>query len=218
MRIVAVVHHPDDSPYADEVVGELVEQGITVRRHPALPREELRRADLPRPTFDPESTVLLFVLTTRFPDTAWFDFLEEVAPASGQPLQVSLLFEDSAIPGILQDKAFIDFREKDHRLQANRLLLNVVRTVHTGTSGPDTVEVPHAKARGQVSLFFVRPEHWYCIFCGWDCQQEHNSYRCGQCKKIRPFAGGSATMIECAVCHRYSLGVAAFCEWCGHAH
>jgi hypothetical protein len=64
---------------------------------------------------------------------------------------------------------------------------------------------------------FSRPKNWHCIFCGWTCNDKCNDYICRQCDKIRPFAGGSATMIKCRRCDGFSLGIASYCEWCGEA-
>jgi len=62
---------------------------------------------------------------------------------------------------------------------------------------------------------YSRPENWYCIFCGWHCTEPFNDYICKSCGSLRPFAGGSATMVFCNKCMQFSLGVAQFCEWCG---
>ncbi|HEY0603464.1 MAG TPA: hypothetical protein VGD58_11155 [Herpetosiphonaceae bacterium] len=70
-------------------------------------------------------------------------------------------------------------------------------------SDPDFVEVAR------------RPKHWHCIACGWRCDQSYNDYLCGQCGTIRPFVGGSATMMQCRQCHEWNLALARFCEWCG---
>lgn len=64
---------------------------------------------------------------------------------------------------------------------------------------------------------YARPANWFCVFCGWKCNEKFNDYICKRCGKIRPFAGGSATMIECRLCQGFSLGVASYCEWCGHS-
>lgn len=60
-----------------------------------------------------------------------------------------------------------------------------------------------------------RPKHWHCIACGWRCDQSYNDYLCGQCGAIRPFLGGSATMMQCRHCRQWNLALARFCEWCG---
>lgn len=62
---------------------------------------------------------------------------------------------------------------------------------------------------------YARPKNWYCIFCGWKSNESFNDYICKQCDKIRPFAGGSATMIKCRRCEGFSLALAQYCEWCG---
>lgn len=72
---------------------------------------------------------------------------------------------------------------------------------------------------GQADPDFVavarRPKHWHCIACGWRCDQSYNDYLCGQCGTIRPFVGGSATMMQCGQCREWNLVLARFCEWCG---
>lgn len=60
-----------------------------------------------------------------------------------------------------------------------------------------------------------RPKHWHCIACGWRCDQSYNDYLCRQCGAIRPFVGGSATMMQCSQCREWNLALARFCEWCG---
>ena len=60
-----------------------------------------------------------------------------------------------------------------------------------------------------------RPKHWHCTACGWRCDQSYNDYLCGQCGTIRPFLGGSATMMQCRHCQQWNLALARFCEWCG---
>jgi TIR domain len=62
---------------------------------------------------------------------------------------------------------------------------------------------------------YARPQSWYCIFCGWKCGESYNDYLCKQCARPRPFAGGSATMTQCASCRGWSLALARYCEWCG---
>ena len=60
-----------------------------------------------------------------------------------------------------------------------------------------------------------RPKRWHCIFCGWKCRESFNDYICKQCSQLRPFLGGSATMITCGTCGGFNLAVATCCEWCG---
>lgn len=62
---------------------------------------------------------------------------------------------------------------------------------------------------------YSRPKNWHCIFCGWECNESFNDYICKQCSQLRPFAGGSATMVKCSACEGFSLAVARYCEWCG---
>lgn len=64
---------------------------------------------------------------------------------------------------------------------------------------------------------FERPKRWHCLFCGWRCDDPANDYQCRQCSQLRPYLGGSCTMVQCRVCQGFSLGLARFCEWCGQA-
>jgi hypothetical protein len=64
---------------------------------------------------------------------------------------------------------------------------------------------------------YSRPKQWHCIYCGWRCDEEYNDYLCKQCNALRPFAGGSATMVRCAHCAQMSLALASYCEWCGRS-
>ncbi len=88
-----------------------------------------------------------------------------------------------------------------------------------GALGPDlpSLRPGDSPARaGEVSLY-PRPKRWHCLFCGWCCDDVGNDYLCRRCEALRPFAGGSATMVNCRACGEFSLGVAAYCEWCGSA-
>jgi hypothetical protein len=62
-----------------------------------------------------------------------------------------------------------------------------------------------------------RPKLWHCIVCGWRCDDSWNDYLCGQCRSVRPFMGGSATLMQCGRCAQWNLLLARFCEWCGGA-
>ena len=72
-----------------------------------------------------------------------------------------------------------------------------------------------ARAQGRVEHLYVRPKVWHCIYCGWRCDDPADDYQCRNCEAVRPFTGGSATMVQCLRCAEWSLGVAMFCEWCG---
>lgn len=82
-------------------------------------------------------------------------------------------------------------------------------------SGPLPQRQPLPHDRPEVVSAYPRPKAWHCIYCGWRCDQEFNDYFCGGCGTVRPFAGGSATMIRCGLCGGMSLALARFCEWCG---
>jgi hypothetical protein len=83
---------------------------------------------------------------------------------------------------------------------------------------PDQHKRPAATPADELKFddyLYARPKNWHCIFCGWRCDEDFNDYICKQCGKLRPFAGGSATMIKCKACEGFSLALARFCEWCG---
>lgn len=87
-----------------------------------------------------------------------------------------------------------------------------VRPVSEAAPIADRLEVP---CEGR--LQFERPKRWHCIFCGWQCDDSNNDYQCRQCSQVRPYVGGSCTMVQCRTCQGFSLGLARFCEWCGQA-
>ena len=74
---------------------------------------------------------------------------------------------------------------------------------------------PSADARPATASLYARPQDWFCIFCGWKCDESFNDYICKQCGQLRPFVGGSATVRQCGRCEGLSLAVAQYCEWCG---
>jgi hypothetical protein len=112
-----------------------------------------------------------------------------------------------AIEGILE-KAHAERkqREEKERLQGDRL-----------ETGLRQQTEKRDKERLDKQSSYPRPVNWYCIFCGWKCTETFNDYICKSCEKLRPFAGGSATMIQCKSCKQMNLALASFCEWCGKA-
>jgi TIR domain len=96
-------------------------------------------------------------------------------------------------------------REGKERLQGERLETEL---------RPQIEERDEGRLEKQSS--YPRPMNWYCTFCGWKCTETFNDYICKSCEKLRPFAGGSATMIQCKSCKQMNLALASFCEWCGN--
>lgn len=80
---------------------------------------------------------------------------------------------------------------------------------HLSESDPDSAPPQHESING-----FPRPRRWFCIWCG-DPAKAYTDYVCSSCKQLRPFVGGSATIISCRRCSGWSLALARFCEWCG---
>jgi hypothetical protein len=58
---------------------------------------------------------------------------------------------------------------------------------------------------------------WFCMYCGWRCDQFFNDYKCHACNENRPWIGGSMTMRQCGTCRHLVPAFARFCEWCGTA-
>jgi len=69
--------------------------------------------------------------------------------------------------------------------------------------------------RSSDGFLYTRPKNWFCIFCGWKCDESFNDYICKLCGHLRPFTGGSATVRQCLTCEGFSLALATYCEWCG---
>jgi hypothetical protein len=93
----------------------------------------------------------------------------------------------------------------------------VVNIVQDRDSAPDRPSPPQSTvaARPGTANLYSRPEKWFCIFCGWKCDESFNDYICKRCRQLRPFVGGSATICQCQKCEGLSLAVAHYCEWCG---
>ncbi|MHC4391310.1 MAG: hypothetical protein ACYS22_08320 [Planctomycetota bacterium] len=65
-----------------------------------------------------------------------------------------------------------------------------------------------------MNALYVRPRTWHCVYCG-EGYGPPNEYLCLACENVRPFAGGSSTMVGCGSCLQWSIGFAKHCEWCG---
>jgi hypothetical protein len=134
---------------------------------------------------------------------------------AGRTLKVlPILLRDCSIPGFLRGKRWADFRDRDNYEQSLVLLLRSLG-IDNGRAEGGRLFDPFAGRYGRLRTLYARPKTWHCIFCGWRCDETYNDYGCKACNKLRPFAGGSATMIRCSACSQWSLGVAEYCEWCG---
>jgi hypothetical protein len=96
---------------------------------------------------------------------------------------------------------------------AKQGLLRLWKVDPIGDDSSPPVPSPNVKYD---DYLYARPKNWFCIFCGWKCDESFNDYMCKQCDQLRPFAGGQATMVKCNACEGFSLVVAKHCEWCGN--
>jgi hypothetical protein len=164
-----------------------------------------------------EMNYFAVVLSPRSVASAWVQQELEQALTSQlaeRKVQVLPLFlEPCNIPPFLRGKKYADFTAVADYGQAFTGVLKALG-VNTGNGG--MLFDPFAKEYGRHQLLYSRPHTWYCIFCGWKCNESYNDYMCRSCGSFRPFAGGQATMIICGRCKQRSLGLARFCEWCGN--
>jgi hypothetical protein len=126
-----------------------------------------------------------------------------------------ILLMDCIIPGFLRHRLYADFRDEQEYDASLVKLLNAMGVDTVNVYG-SSVRDPFSKKYNRIENQYTRPKLWHCIFCGWPCDEGFNDYLCKNCHSIRPFAGGSATMVLCQNCKQWSLGCASFCEWCGH--
>lgn len=99
--------------------------------------------------------------------------------------------------------------ESNEAAKAQMLRIWDINRAESNSGVPPTPEIQFD------DYLYPRPKNWFCLFCGWQCNEDFNDYICKVCSRLRPFAGGSATMRNCVGCDGWSLGVAQFCEWCG---
>jgi hypothetical protein len=122
-----------------------------------------------------------------------------------------VLFERCEIPPFLRGKKYADFTSDYDAALAS--LLKALGLDDPGKRG--MLYDPFAREYGRHEFLYSRPVTWFCIFCGWKCNERFNDYLCKKCHAVRPFAGGSTTVVTCGRCKQASLALARFCEWCG---
>ena len=158
------------------------------------------------------------VLSPRSVASAWVQQeLEQALTsqlASRQVKVLPILLEQCEIPAFLRGKLYADFTQFARYDESFARLLKALG-VETDKGQGGTVYDPFAREFGRHDFLFSRPVSWHCIFCGWKCTESFNDYVCKDCSRLRPFAGGSATMVQCGDCKQMSLALASFCEWCG---
>ena len=134
--------------------------------------------------------------------------------ASRQIKVLPILLEKCEIPAFLRGKLYADFTQFASYDESLARLLKALGVKNAKGKG-GTLYDPFAREYGRHDFLYSRPVKWYCMFCGWRCNESFNDYICKSCKRIRPFAGGSATMRQCNSCKQMNLALASFCEWCG---
>jgi hypothetical protein len=165
-----------------------------------------------------EMDYFAIVLSPRSVASAWVQQeLEQALTtqiASHKVKVMPILLEKCEIPSLLRGKLYADFTQSPGYDQAFARLLKALG-VDSFKGERGSLYDPFAKEHGRHHFLYSRPTTWHCIFCGWRCTESFNDYLCKSCGRIRPFAGGSATMVECKTCKQMSLALASFCEWCG---
>ncbi len=163
-----------------------------------------------------EMRYFIVVLSPRSVASAWVRQELEQALASQlaerEVRVLPLVLEPCDIPPFLRGKRYADFTSAAGYDVAFAALLKAMG-VDPGRGG--LLFDPFAREYGRHEHLYSRPVTWHCVFCGWRCDESFNDYLCKSCKAIRPFAGGSATMVACGRCKQLSLALARFCEWCG---
>jgi hypothetical protein len=158
------------------------------------------------------------VLSPNSVDSRWVKeelnqaLVNQLSSHGGTVLPIMLV--DCEVPGFLRGRAYADFRDPGLYEKSLTALLDAMQVSRSKVTGP-TISDPFAREFGRVEFQYARPRVWHCIYCGWRCDDQNNSYLCLNCKAVRTFAGGSATMKICRRCGQCSLAVATFCEWCG---
>lgn len=217
MPSVFISHNHEDKPFVRRLGADLAAAGVS----PWIDEAEINIGDsLIAKISAAIDTMDYFaaVLSPRSASSAWVQQeLEQALTtqlASRQVKVLPILVEKCDIPGFLRGKLYADFSEAWRYETSFVRLLKAIGVDNTNASGAQLYD-PFAKEYGRHSFMYSRPVGWHCIFCGWKCNESCNDYLCKSCHRIRPFAGGSATMAQCRSCKQMSLALARFCEWCG---
>jgi len=125
-----------------------------------------------------------------------------------------ILLKDCIVPGFLREKLYADFRTEASYEQALQRLAESLGLTFESPRGAE-IRDPFASKFDRVESFYARPRVWHCVYCGWRCDLSYDNYLCRECKGIRPFFAGSATMMKCSACRQWTLALATYCEWCG---
>ena len=213
-------HNYRDKPFVRTLAQDLTAMGLRVW----VDEAELRVGDSLITSISSaidEMRYLGVVLSPHSVDSRWVR--EELNQALTNQLAqratsvLPILLADCQIPGFLRDRLYADFRDPGDYAEALQRLLRSIGIDNPGQRA--SVMDPFAARFGRIRNFYVRPKAWHCIACGWRSGEDRNDYLCMECGALRPFVGGSATLVICPACGEGSLGVARYCEWCGtHIH
>jgi hypothetical protein len=158
------------------------------------------------------------VLSPRSVGSAWVQQeLEQALTtqlAARQIKVLPILLEKCEIPAFLRGKLYADFSEFPRYDESLARLLKAIGVENLKGSGAPLYD-PFSREYGRHEYLYSRPVGWHCMFCGWKCNESFNDYICQSCGRIRPFAGGTSTMIQCSSCKQMNLVLARYCEWCG---
>lgn len=209
-------HDHRDKPFVRRVAADLASVGIMVW----VDKAELRVGDSLLSSIASaidEMDYLAVVLSPSAVSSAWFENELEQAMttqlAEKSVRVLPLLYQACEIPAFLRGKFYADFTEPFNYEAAIQLICKSVGLVDAGAGG--RLYDPYARRFARHDGLFSRPNTWFCIACGTGPMPSYNDYVCTSCSALRPFMGGSCTMIQCRTCKQMNLLVASFCEWCG---
>ncbi len=155
-----------------------------------------------------DPTHLAIVLSPEATLSAWLrDELERVRDGI-EPLLI--YYRPCDLPDFLRGEEYVDFTRG---FGYDDVLFSLVRDLglHSGTF--DEMRVLLTDRHINLPS---RPRRWFCIKCGAGPMPSYDDYVCVGCRALRPFIGGSATMMSCTRCREWNLAIARYCEWCGH--
>lgn len=156
---------------------------------------------------DGDVTHLAVVLSPEASLSAWLQDELGLVRDGIEPLLI--YYRPCDLPSFLHGEEYVNF----HVLGYDHALFSLAADLglHTGT-----FEEMCARLTDRHSHLPSRPRRWFCIQCGAGPMPSANDYVCVGCRALRPFIGGSATMVGCPRCRQWNLVVARYCEWCGH--
>lgn len=156
---------------------------------------------------DGDLTHLAVVLSPEASLSAWVR--EELRVVRGPIEPLLVYYRRCDLPDFLQGEEYVDFTRA---FGYDEVLFSLARDL--GLHG-GTFEEMCALLTDRHTNLPSRPRRWFCVECGAGPMPSFNDYICVECRALRPFVGGSATMAACPRCRQWNLLVARYCEWCG---